>query len=90
MSHNANTCKAIEDRVQVWFKRNDIGSLYVIMNQMDCKREMYHYKIKQNEKELEMLNNEIIKWGLTYTKVKQIVSNQNDVNLTINIKISVS
>lgn len=36
MSHNARTCKATERRIQVRFKRNDIGSLYVIMNRNNC------------------------------------------------------
>lgn len=36
MSHNAKTCKAIEHRVQVRFKCNDVGFLYAIMNQIDC------------------------------------------------------
>lgn len=36
MSHDAKTCYATENRVQVPFKCNDVGSLYAIMNQMNC------------------------------------------------------
>lgn len=49
MSHNTRMCKATGSRVQIRFKRNDVGSLYVIMNRKKCLCDTYHRKMEKTE-----------------------------------------